>query len=97
MADAQIKPGDVVVLKSGGPPMTVQGIGPLSQMLVGAGVPQSQQIATCMFFSGAGQRVTESFALHMLRLRDQNDPSWWKIVNPNPYPTGMGSGVDDKG
>jgi len=58
MTDRQFSPGDVVVLKSGGPRMTIAAV--------------DKQNALCEWFSDDQNPLSRSFALTSLRLDDHS-------------------------
>jgi uncharacterized protein YodC (DUF2158 family) len=57
MAEESVGAGDVVYLKSGGPPMTIQSIGFHPTL--------AQEMATCQWFEGTKHK-SEFFAPHSL-------------------------------
>ncbi|MFN3350709.1 YodC family protein [Pseudorhodoplanes sp.] len=58
MTDKEFSPGDVVVLKSGGPRMTIAAV--------------DKQNALCEWFSDDQNPLSRSFALTSLRLDEQS-------------------------
>jgi uncharacterized protein YodC (DUF2158 family) len=59
MSDTQFKAGDVVMLKSGGPKMTIEGIGPYS-------MGSTRDRAKCVWFEGT-KRMEAVFELVTLK------------------------------
>lgn len=60
MGDTKLKAGDVVVLKSGGPSMTIEDIGEYSFKIK----------AKCTWFEGA-KKITDCFALETLEIEKE--------------------------
>jgi uncharacterized protein YodC (DUF2158 family) len=60
-SDVEIKPGDTVILKSGGPLMTVYG------------TDLAEQEVWCNWMDGSGQKQVASFSPSMLRKKDKKN------------------------
>jgi uncharacterized protein YodC (DUF2158 family) len=63
----ELKPGEVVQLKSGGPPMTIEGIGKY-------GMGATTDRANCVWFEGT-KRIEGLFELHTLQKVPPRRPS----------------------
>jgi uncharacterized protein YodC (DUF2158 family) len=64
MADQEFKVGDVVALKSGGPDMTIEGIGKYGLTTDG------EDAANCVWFEKTGTRKEYVFALPLLKFAE---------------------------